>query len=262
MRFDVSSDPVADSSTVPTTLRSVPPPPPPTDVVSHQFRFAMIDGVMTINNVTFSNVENRVLAKPQRGTVEIWELINNSTALTHPVHLHLVDFKILNCTKVDGEPSRGVAPYEAVGLKDVVWLGVMENVTVEALYTPWDGVYMFQCHNLIHEDNDLMGVFNVTTLENLGYNETTDFSDSMDARWRSQLYDTADFTGRTGIFSDDAITEKVEKLAREQPYSEEEKLQEALTTYWNEHNSSTPVQSRSVPAPRRRRFMVQGTQCR
>lgn len=42
-------------------------------------------------------------------------------------------------------------PYESVALKDVVWLGPSETVRVIARYAPWDGVYMFHCHNLIHE---------------------------------------------------------------------------------------------------------------
>lgn len=43
---------------------------------------------------------------------------------------------------------------ESAGLKDVVWLGRNEVVLVEAHYAPWNGVYMFHCHNLIHEDQD------------------------------------------------------------------------------------------------------------
>ena len=44
-------------------------------------------------------------------------------------------------------------------MKDVVWLGVNEVVLVEAHYAPWNGVYMFHCHNLIHEDQDASSVF-------------------------------------------------------------------------------------------------------
>jgi FtsP/CotA-like multicopper oxidase with cupredoxin domain len=43
-------------------------------------------------------------------------------------------------------------PYEAAGKKDVVWIAPGESVRVVARYAPWEGVYMFHCHNLIHED--------------------------------------------------------------------------------------------------------------
>lgn len=44
--------------------------------------------------------------------------------------------------RTGGSIGRGVEPYEANGLKDVVWLGPSETVYVEAAYQPWDGLYM------------------------------------------------------------------------------------------------------------------------
>jgi hypothetical protein len=35
-----------------------------------------------------------------------------------------------------------VRPYEAVALKDVVWLNTNEEVNVIARFAPWDGLYM------------------------------------------------------------------------------------------------------------------------
>lgn len=45
---------------------------------------------------------------------------------------------------------------------------------VIANYAPWSGVYMFHCHNLVHEDHDMMAAFNVTNidLKAFGYPET------------------------------------------------------------------------------------------
>lgn len=98
-------------------------------------------------------------------------------------------------------------PYEAVALKDVVLLGTNEKVRVIAKYAPWDGVYMFHCksssplsrssplilwcligHNLVHEDHDMIGAFNVTQLAESGYPETTKFIDPMEQRWRDKPY--------------------------------------------------------------------------
>lgn len=144
MRFIVSKHAVNDTSTVPNTLRTVPFPTSATpNTINHHFRFHRSNSEWKINDVGFADANNRVLADVPRGTVEIWELENSSDGWTHPVHVHLVDFRIL---ERDGD--RSVMPYEAAGLKDVVWLGKEETVIVEAHYAPWDGVYMFHCHNL------------------------------------------------------------------------------------------------------------------
>lgn len=116
MRFVVSADPVDDPSVVPDVLREVPFPPASSGI-DHSFLFERTNGEWRINDIGFADIENRVLAKVPRGTVEIWELENKSGGWTHPIHVHLVDFKVLERT--DGD--RGVQPYEARGLKDVVW---------------------------------------------------------------------------------------------------------------------------------------------
>ncbi|KAK8022708.1 bilirubin oxidase [Apiospora rasikravindrae] len=268
MRFVVGADPVPDNSTVPARLRDVPFPPSSTGI-DHHFRFHRSQGEWRINGVGFADVENRVLAHVPRGTVELWELENASGGWSHPIHVHLVDFRVLD--RYGDEANRGVMPYESQGLKDVVWLGRHETVLVEAHYRPWDGVYMFHCHNLIHEDHDMMAAFNVTALDAaaLGYNATTDFADPMDPRWRARPYSRADFTARSNIFSEEAIRQAVTRLALEQPYSEREAVEEAVTDYWSTHeqgNSNNPVtlgQEQQAPVssspgliPRYRRFRV------
>ncbi|KAH7038392.1 phenol oxidase A [Microdochium trichocladiopsis] len=221
MRFVVSSTPVVDPSVVPSSLRTVPFPPDKLEqTVDHHFRFHRSNGQWLINGIGFADVENRILANVPRGTVEIWELENSSDGWSHPIHVHLVDFKVLSRTGGRTALRNTVQPYEAAGLKDVVWLGRGETVRVEAHYLPWTGVYMFHCHNLIHEDQDMMAAFDVKAVAGFGYNETTDFSDPMDERWRAVPFARSDFVGRTGPFSPESITAKVEHLAEQQPYSE------------------------------------------
>ncbi|KAF2019904.1 hypothetical protein BU24DRAFT_365645 [Aaosphaeria arxii CBS 175.79] len=254
MRFIVSSTPVPDTSVVPTTLRTVPFPPASSGI-DHHFRFHRTNSEWRINDIGFADVQNRVLAKVPRGTVEIWELENGSGGWTHPIHVHLVDFKVLSRT--GSESTRNVLDYESKGLKDVVWLGRHETVTVEAHYAPWNGVYMFHCHNLIHEDQDMMAAFNVTALQGFGYNETTDFADPMDARWRARPYNKADFTSRSGIFTEQAIKGAVETLARQQPYSELEEVEQALDDFYNNPApKKREVEVAAGPVPRYRRFVV------
>ncbi|KAK4169625.1 Cupredoxin [Cladorrhinum sp. PSN259] len=241
MRFVVSSTPVTDTSVVPTPLATVNFPVATSTAVDHHFQFERGNGEWQINGVVFADVNNRVLANVPRGKVEIWELENGGGGWSHPIHIHLIDFKVIS--RVNGD-NRGVEPYEANGLKDVVWLGPGETVKVEAHYAPWDGLYMFHCHNLIHEDHDMMAAFNVTALPDLGYPETA-FRDPMEGRWRAEAVTPAKFTPT-------AITEKVQFMAGTQPYNNVEGVLDALDAYWAVHKRSTEEE------PKVRRMKVNG----
>jgi spore coat protein A, manganese oxidase len=48
-----------------------------------------------------------------------------------------------------------------MGPKDVVYVGENETVRVAMTFGPHTGRYMMHCHNLVHEDHDMMGQFNV-----------------------------------------------------------------------------------------------------
>ncbi|MGB3633111.1 MAG: multicopper oxidase domain-containing protein, partial [Rubrobacteraceae bacterium] len=85
-----------------------------------------------------------------------WELENRSGGWFHPVHIHLIDFKILDR---NGQPPE---PYE-LGPKDVAYVGENEKVRVLMKFGPHKGRYMVHCHNLVHEDHDMMHQFEVGT---------------------------------------------------------------------------------------------------
>jgi bilirubin oxidase len=227
MQFKVSGTAVTDTSKVPTNLRTVPFPPASSGI-DHEFQFHHSNSQWLINDVGFADAANRILAKVPRGKVEIWKLVNKSGGWTHPVHVHLVDFRILSRTGGD----RGVEAYESAGLKDVVWLAKNEEVLVEAHYAPWNGVYMFHCHNLIHEDHDMMAAFNVTQLKELGYNEKTDFGDPEDPRWSARPFVQSQWTSKTGPFTSAAVTTRIQEIARQQPYSEQPQVEAALAAAW------------------------------
>ena len=54
---------------------------------------------------------------------------------------------------------------------------------------------MFHCHNLIHEDHEMLGAFNVTALADFGYTEKTHFIDPMEERYRAKPFQDGDFAG-------------------------------------------------------------------
>lgn len=111
----------------------------------------------TINKTTWADVisssYNKVVANPLLDTAEVWELVNESGGWFHPLHIHLVDFKILS--------RNGAAPMvHELFPKDVVYLGPNESVQVLMKFETL-GRYMVHCHNLIHEDHDMMTQFAV-----------------------------------------------------------------------------------------------------
>ena len=52
--------------------------------------------------------------------------------------------------------KNGLRPWEVNAPKDVVHLGHGQELWALTLWGPHDGDFMFHCHNLVHEDNDMM----------------------------------------------------------------------------------------------------------
>jgi spore coat protein A len=127
-------------------------------VRSRNIRFKRSNSHWTVNGETWEDVVNsgyeRVVANPGLNDVEIWELENSSGGWFHPVHIHLVDFRILDR---NGQPPE---PYER-GPKDVAYVGENETVRVIMRFAHHEGRYMIHCHNLVHEDHDMMHQFQV-----------------------------------------------------------------------------------------------------
>ncbi|KAH7089359.1 bilirubin oxidase precursor [Auriculariales sp. MPI-PUGE-AT-0066] len=214
------------NNNVPTALAThdLPPSRPSAD---RSFVFERQNGEWRINGVSFSDVENRVLAHPRRGDTEQWELINKSGGWTHPIHVHLVDFQIVSRTGGRG----AVEPYERVALKDVVYLGTNEKVQVRARYEPWDGQYMFHCHNLIHEDHDMLAAFNVSDLPttDFGFPDTNHLNDPMDSRFQAKP--------GVGPFSINTVkTKDLPDLSATGAYANIPQTVAALRQYWATHN--------------------------
>lgn len=113
-----------------------------------------IDG-QTWADVVASNYQ-RIVANPELNSTEIWEFENSSGGWFHPMHVHLVDFKII------GGENRANYAYEQ-GPKDVVYVGEGETAHLLMKFGPHRGRYMIHCHNLPHEDHDMMVQFRVGT---------------------------------------------------------------------------------------------------
>ena len=122
--------------------------------------------------------------KPRAGSKEVWEF-HNTTADAHPIHMHLVDFQILNRedfsittpdktnsdgstgARVLGKPKLlgnkvGPNAYE-VGKKDTVIAYPGQITRVIANFSR-AGEFVYHCHILSHEDHEMMRRYEVPAL--------------------------------------------------------------------------------------------------
>ena len=112
-----------------------------------------------------------ITENPVIGTTEVWTLINLTKDI-HPIHLHLVRFQILGRRPFDVSRYRKTGkltytgrtippdPNEA-GWKDTVRVppGVVARVIMR--FEGFCGRYVWHCHILEHEDNEMMRPYNV-----------------------------------------------------------------------------------------------------
>jgi spore coat protein A, manganese oxidase len=106
-------------------------------------------GMSTINFRVFD--PDRVDARPRLGSTEVWDFHSDQD---HPIHLHLVHFKVIS--RNGGRP----APWD-VGWKDTVLMRAGDDVRIVARFSGHRGKYVFHCHNLEHEDMMMMANFEV-----------------------------------------------------------------------------------------------------
>ena len=85
------------------------------------------------------------------GAVEEWT-ITNSSAMNHPMHLHVWPMQVV---------AEGGRPVDDVRWRDVVDVPARGTVTVRIAFDDFDGRAVYHCHILDHEDNGMMGVVRV-----------------------------------------------------------------------------------------------------
>jgi FtsP/CotA-like multicopper oxidase with cupredoxin domain len=117
---------------------------------------------------TALNWMDPVTENPAVGATEIWEL-HNFTMDAHPIHIHLVQFQVVDRKVVDpmmsphGDLGEGavVAPetWES-GYKDTVIAYPGEVTRIKARFDK-AGLFVWHCHILEHEDNEMMRPYRV-----------------------------------------------------------------------------------------------------
>jgi len=104
-------------------------------------------------------------------SIEIWRFIN-LTVDTHPIHLHLVRFQILDRQpfNVDHYKATGEVVFTGPkvkpdlnerGWKDTVRANPGEITRIIARFGDYTGIYPWHCHILEHEDHEMMRPYEV-----------------------------------------------------------------------------------------------------
>lgn len=107
-----------------------------------------------------------ITENPKLNSTEIWYLIN-LTDDSHPIHVHLIHFQILDRRNFDVEkfkkekviqytgPSIPREPQEN-GWKDTVIANPNQVTRITMKFGPYTGLYVWHCHMLEHEDYEMM----------------------------------------------------------------------------------------------------------
>jgi FtsP/CotA-like multicopper oxidase with cupredoxin domain len=114
--------------------------------------------------------EDPVTENPNVGDTEVWEFYN-ATADAHPMHVHEVQFQVVNRQDILVNESTGQVmvvpgstpqlpePWEA-GFKDTV-ISYPNQVTRIRARFQTAGQYVWHCHIVEHEDNEMMRPYRV-----------------------------------------------------------------------------------------------------
>lgn len=183
LQFRVGPATRADRTTPPEflVLPSLPPLPPETlvrrvalmehmsDHEGHSPIAAMLGVIHGDPAAGPAHLEARMWAdpvtqNPQPGATEVRE-IYNATADAHPIHVHEVTFEVVNRQRIEldemghsvrlsDSPPRPAMPWEA-GRKDTVIAYPGEVTRIRARFAT-AGQYVWHCHIVEHEDNEMM----------------------------------------------------------------------------------------------------------
>jgi spore coat protein A, manganese oxidase len=174
LQFRVGRAKSPDTSRLPSTLRPVPKIAESIAVRTRPLALMEMESMkgesmgMLLNNTPW---HMPVTENPVLDSTEIWSFIN-TTDDSHPIHLHLVRFQILDRRRFEtfiyqttGEvrytgPVTPPDPEEA-GWKDTVRAHPKMVTRIIVRFEGYVGRYVWHCHVLEHEDNEMMRPYDV-----------------------------------------------------------------------------------------------------
>ncbi len=174
LQFRVGSGPKPRSPGLPSRLRTLPPPMASAVARTRTLTLDEYQDPKTHRMLMLLNAarfRDPVTERAALGSTEIWELLN-TTEDSHPIHLHLVRFRVLDRQPFDSDEYQTsgklirlgarVAPEPGeTGWKDTVRAdpGVITRILVHV--EGYAGRYVWHCHLLEHAANEMMRPFEV-----------------------------------------------------------------------------------------------------
>jgi FtsP/CotA-like multicopper oxidase with cupredoxin domain len=127
-------------------------------LLRRQMTLSMMMGKGYINGISFNDMDHAYRIDSKTGTYEVWQIVNQS-GMDHPFHQHVNSCQVLSIT---GGDSSYASLYRSVpAWKDVVIVPKMGSATLLVPVEDYDGMTMFHCHIIEHEDIGMMGVWNI-----------------------------------------------------------------------------------------------------
>jgi spore coat protein A len=178
MQFRVGAS-TGDDSSLPAKLAQVSRLRENTAINFRKFNLEMVDENPKCTEPGFRWLINRmgwddITEYPELGSTEVWSFFNLSPDV-HPIHLHLVQFQILDRQRLLPDPKRdrfflpetvpgskpaAPEPNEA-GWKDTFRSLPGDVTRIIAKFDSFTGKYPYHCHILEHEDHEMMRQFEV-----------------------------------------------------------------------------------------------------
>jgi spore coat protein A, manganese oxidase len=121
-------------------------------------RAALLGTIDTNGNPVAKGWDDPITENPALNSIEIWE-IYNFTEDAHPIHIHEVQFQVVDRQEFDRRRRRPPEDWET-GFKDTVIAYPAEITRVKALFDN-PGLFVWHCHIVEHEDHEMMRPYRV-----------------------------------------------------------------------------------------------------
>jgi len=175
MQFSVAAAKTSGTSALPSTLRPAVRIPETAAVRTRELTLADYQNRLGRSSVMLLNGSHwdmPVTETPVLNSTEIWSFIN-LTDDSHPIHLHMVRFQVLDRRPFDlavyqlsGKivftgPAVTLSSTE-LGWKDTIRVDPFTVTRIIVKFEGYAGRYVWHCHMLEHEDNEMMRPYVIT----------------------------------------------------------------------------------------------------
>jgi FtsP/CotA-like multicopper oxidase with cupredoxin domain len=163
MKIVIGDDPpVPDYSQIPYKLRDVPDLVPGAvaaikdkNIPTFELQRGSVNNdpetEWLINGLAFD--PGKPLISPLKDSGAVWRIRNGGGGWVHPFHLHMEEHRVV---ARNGKLAADQRHPDDTGKEDVVALDPSEEVIISRRFRTFTGPYVAHCHNLAHEDHNMM----------------------------------------------------------------------------------------------------------